>query len=235
MTTEIAVVQPSFLRPVIEPGALIDYHKEMVSFIHKGLEEGVDYGTIPGTQKPTLLKPGAERLCKAFNLTPKFEIVSREADHDRKVNYSSKYKADQESVGVYAYVVKCLLTTRDGMEVAEGVGSCSTMEAKYISRPRDMDNTVLKMAKKRALVDATLTALGLSNRFTQDAEDMPEPSKTEPPGGSTYSGTTEQQEKMKSALLARNVPEDHWAAISDKMMGKFAKDLPAVIKEVCGK
>lgn len=54
----------------------------------------------------------------------------------------------------------------------------------------DTYNTVLKMAKKRAQVDATLTALGVSDLLTQDLEDMdlgdqredaPAPSKSPPP------------------------------------------------------
>jgi hypothetical protein len=40
--------------------------------------------------------------------------------------------------------------------------------------PADYYNTVLKMAKKRALVDATLTVTAASDIFTQDIEDMPE-------------------------------------------------------------
>ena len=41
-------------------------------------------------------------------------------------------------------------------------------------------NTILKMAKKRALVDATLSAGRLSNIFTQDIEDMGLTEKEEP-------------------------------------------------------
>lgn len=40
--------------------------------------------------------------------------------------------------------------------------------------PADYYNTCLKMAKKRALVDATLTTTAASDIFTQDIEDMPE-------------------------------------------------------------
>lgn len=38
----------------------------------------------------------------------------------------------------------------------------------------DLENTLLKMAKKRAYVDATLTATATSGFFTQDVEDMPQ-------------------------------------------------------------
>lgn len=44
----------------------------------------------------------------------------------------------------------------------------------------DMINTVSKMAQKRAYVAATLTATGLSGRFTQDMEDMPAAPAQEP-------------------------------------------------------
>lgn len=40
--------------------------------------------------------------------------------------------------------------------------------------PADYYNTVLKMAKKRAFVDAILTTTGASDIFTQDLEDRPE-------------------------------------------------------------
>uniref|UniRef100_A0A6M3LPQ6 Uncharacterized protein n=1 Tax=viral metagenome TaxID=1070528 RepID=A0A6M3LPQ6_9ZZZZ len=40
--------------------------------------------------------------------------------------------------------------------------------------PADYYNTCLKMAKKRALVDACLTVTAASDIFTQDIEDMPE-------------------------------------------------------------
>lgn len=77
------------------------------------------------------------------------------------------------SIGFYRYVVKCNIVHRQtGAVIASGVGSCSTMESKYIRSPRDYENTVLKMAKKRAMIDATLNAFGLSERFTQDAEDF---------------------------------------------------------------
>lgn len=43
--------------------------------------------------------------------------------------------------------------------------------------PADTWNTVLKMAKKRAQVDATLTAVGASDILTQDLEDLPAASR----------------------------------------------------------
>jgi hypothetical protein len=45
--------------------------------------------------------------------------------------------------------------------------------------PADTYNTVLKMAKKRAQVDATLTAVGASDILTQDLEDLPAASRND--------------------------------------------------------
>jgi hypothetical protein len=44
----------------------------------------------------------------------------------------------------------------------------------------DVYNTIKKMAKKRALIDAILTATGASSLFTQDVEDFAEPAREEP-------------------------------------------------------
>ena len=38
------------------------------------MKSGEHYGVIPGTEKPTLLKPGAEKLCLLFRLDPQYKI-----------------------------------------------------------------------------------------------------------------------------------------------------------------
>jgi len=59
------------------------------------------------------------------------------------------------------------------MLITEGMGSCSTKEKRYKNQDAfTLDNTVLKMAKKRALVDAALTVGSLSDIFTQDLDDI---------------------------------------------------------------
>jgi hypothetical protein len=94
--------------------------------------------------------------------------------------------------GHFVFTLTCeLFHIPSGRVVGEGVGAGSTMEyrfrvqtedrytdhgqpikAKYT--PYDFYNTVLKIAKKRAMVDAVLTASGASEIFTQDTEDNPE-------------------------------------------------------------
>ncbi len=191
--TALAVVEQAprtMIRPAVRPAELIECHKEWSEVIAKALEEGRDYGQIPGTgTKPTLLKPGAERLVKCALCVAHYEIIENEVDHDREVKWAKRQKkwknrfhGDREfdwmetsgtSVGVYRYVVRCQIRREsDGTVVGDGIGVCSTMESKYIDRPRECENTALKMAEKRALTAATLNAFALSDRFTQDVEDM---------------------------------------------------------------
>ena len=204
--------KPALLRPIAAPADVIDAHKALTAFVNEALEEGKDFGVIPGTndKRMTLLKAGAERLTAGFGLRPDFDVLEQDVVHDYETRYSmTKWvsarvpeaeqqrliaegigrnrtsknggtyfqKAEVEagtSLGLYRYVIRCRLYSHDGREVGQGVGSCSSMESKYIRQPRDSENTIIKMAKKRAFVDAVLTTLGLSDRFTQDAEDIHE-------------------------------------------------------------
>jgi len=177
------------LQPVARVAEVIEAQEAVRELVARALKSGRDYMRIPGTEKDTLLQPGAERMFAAFGCQAEFTVVEREVDHDRPVKYvkrswewhpterGKKIWSEEpgESVGLYRYVVRCDLVHRaTGVIVGTGIGSCSTMESKYIDRPRDLENTVLKMAKKRAMVDAVLTTFGLHDQFTQDVEDLPE-------------------------------------------------------------
>lgn len=125
--------------------------------IQKTLHQGHDFGVIPGTDKPTLLKPGAEKILMMMGLRSEFEIADSTRNFEK---------------GFFQYQVRCKLLKGD-MLITEGLGSCNTRERKYLKMdPYTMDNTVLKMAKKRAMVDAALLVASLSDVFTQDIEDI---------------------------------------------------------------
>ncbi len=179
------------------------------------LIEGHDYGVIPGTTKPTLLKPGAEKIDKILKLADSYEEIGKIEDWGKPLFY---------------YKVKCQLTIMGtDVLISEGMGSCNSMEGKYrwreskrkcpvckseaiikgkaewgggwlcykkqggcgakfvdgdksiegqtIGKVENDDiytlvNTILKMAKKRAHIDASLSAGRLSDVFTQDIEDI---------------------------------------------------------------
>ena len=172
--------------------------------VHSQMVKNQDYGVIPGTSQPTLLKPGAEKITKILGLSDHYEIADRQEEWKKPF---------------FRYLLKCtLIHMASGRIFSEGLGECNSMESKYRWRwvfsndvPASLDkaelvkrnirnggvmyrtenddiysqvNTILKMAKKRALVDAALSAGRLSNVFTQDIEDMPEESIVSEPAPS---------------------------------------------------
>lgn len=180
----------TLLRPIAPAADVIVAQNETRELIEKALKKDRDFGTIKGTKKPTLYKAGAERIVIAFGCFARFRTLESEIDHDREFKWTkkekvwrNKFKGDKEfswkeevgvSQGLYRYVVECEIVDREtGNVVGSFVGACSSMESKYIDRPRDVENTILKMAEKRSLVGAGLTTFGLSDQFTQDVEDLP--------------------------------------------------------------
>lgn len=185
--------QLALLRPIAKPQELVQAQEEIRELVMKALKEGRDYGVIPGTDKPAMLKSGAERTTIGMGCyygEPR--IVEEEIDHDREVRWIKRKKRYERgepvlaedgkqvwdveegiSYGLYRYVIRVPIIDRaTNQEVGHGIGVCSTMESKYVDRPRDSENTALKMAKKRAAVDACLTTFGLSDQFTQDVEEQ---------------------------------------------------------------
>lgn len=83
------------------------------------LRAGVDFGIVPGSAKPSLLKPGAERLCAALGLDPRFETLTAIEDW-------------HAAEPLFFYRIICrLIHIESGLEVATGIGSCNSREAKY--------------------------------------------------------------------------------------------------------
>ena len=176
MTEEIQKIETQVVRA--DSGAMsLKQVADRVNMVHtileKVLKKGTHYGQVPGCgSKMVLLKPGADVLAMTFRLVPQFAVTRTElADGHRE------------------YDVTCSMFGPDGNLLGQGVGSASTMEKKYRYRKddkgsrienediADVFNTVLKIAKKRAHIDATLTVTGAADLFTQDLIDEDEPEK----------------------------------------------------------
>lgn len=174
-TTEVQVVQHG--NASLSLRQITDRVNIVHQVLDKVMKKGTHYGTVPGCgAKMVLLKPGADVLAMTFRLVPQFKVE----------------KMDMEN-GHREYDVTCTMYGPDGSMLGQGVGSGSTMEKKYRYRWEgegarrakienediaDTYNTVLKMAKKRAQIDATLTVTGAADMFTQDLiEDEDEPKR----------------------------------------------------------
>lgn len=154
VTNNLSIIDDMSIQQVAQTMQKITQFQKV---IQQTLRQNHDYGIVPGTDKPTLLKPGAEKILMMMGLRSEFEIVDSTRDFEN---------------GFFQYQVRCKLF-KGNMLITEGLGSCNTKERKYLKQdPFSIDNTILKMAKKRALVDATLLVASLSDVFTQDLEDM---------------------------------------------------------------
>jgi hypothetical protein len=151
------------------------------------MKKDTHYGVIPGCQKPSLWKPGAEKLLATFR------VASETVVEDLSTGDEARYRVTRKGLS-------------NGTFIGSGVGECSSSEEKYKWRgvvcdaefddtpedrrrlkykrdgtttkqirtnPADVANTVLKMADKRAYVALALNVTAASDIFTQDIEDLP--------------------------------------------------------------
>jgi len=152
----------------------------LMDFIKSQLKEGIDgdYAMIPGTNKKSLLKPGAEKLARLFNLGVRVESVDKSVD-------------PKNNFAMFTYRAEVYPMRNPDVTVAECEACCNSQEKKYKERsvwvklPNqenkvkqteitpifDVMNTLMKMAQKRAIVGAVILAVGASDFFTQDIED----------------------------------------------------------------
>ena len=158
------------------------------------MKPDVHYGVIPGTDKPTLYKSGAEVLCMVFRIAQSYEVT------------------DMSTADTVRYRSVCTGSHQmSGITLGAGMGEASSAEEKYKWRkayqqefdatpenlrrkkqgynkqkrehcdvlqvrtePADLANTILKMANKRAMLAMVLNVTAASDCFTQDLEDMDE-------------------------------------------------------------
>lgn len=200
--------------------AALKLGKERVRRIQREMmTEDEDYGVIPGTKKPTLLKPGAETICQAYGLVPAFErtwiygdgivtphlrvemvcslhrgskdgpIIGEGVGAANSWERKHRYRAAQRACpdcGVEGSIRRSTFE-REGDRGYYCHGKAGGCGAQFLSTdtriteqqggqvdnpdPYDVENTLLKMAAKRAQVDAVLRATATSGLFAQDLED----------------------------------------------------------------
>jgi hypothetical protein len=170
--------------------------KEQVALIQGAIaavmKEGEHFGNIPGCgDKKTLLKPGAEKLMIMFRLG--VDPIVEAYDTGDNITYRVKSRLFHIETGntVGFGLGECSTleekynwrsvvcdeefeaTPDDRKRVKWAKKDGRGYQIKQIrTNYKDLSNTVLKMAKKRSLVDGVLTCTAASDCFTQDLEDF---------------------------------------------------------------
>lgn len=213
MESKELMKQDEFRMTALPIEQLLAQVKSIQEVMESVMKKDEHYGVIPGCDKPSLYKAGAEKLSFVFRMAPEFIVEEKTVDREHR-----------------EYRVTCTMR-QIGTEIilGSGVGVASTMESKWRFRntkkiterdvpkeywdlrkadaktaqellggpgfsavkddrgqwkiakvsgktendnPADVYNTILKMAKKRAHVDAILTCTAASDIFSQDLEDI---------------------------------------------------------------
>jgi hypothetical protein len=163
----------------------------MQDVMQEVMQKDTHYGVIPGTKQPSLYKAGAEKIMSTFRLAadPSVEELGRDGEvHYRvKVEIRSASGAflgagigecsSQEDKYAWRGVVcdeEFDATPENRRRVKFSKWQGKVEQKKQIrTNPADVANTILKMAKKRGLIDGVLTVTAASDLFTQDIEDLP--------------------------------------------------------------
>lgn len=131
----------------------------LIEWVRAALVDGTDYGAIKRSNgsmtKPSLRKPGAEKICGMLGVIPTFPTLK---DYEQLA---------LQGIPIDQIILRCHLLSASGEVLADGVG------ARSMKQDGGDLNKCLKMACKSAHIDATLRMAGLSEIFTQDLEDMP--------------------------------------------------------------
>lgn len=107
--------------PAMSIGEAVERRNALVAFVKQIMVDGVDFGKIPGTDKNTLLKAGAEKLVTFFGLSVQFELVRCIEDWSG---------AEHGGEALFYYVYRCKMS-RNGHVIAESDASCNSRDAKY--------------------------------------------------------------------------------------------------------
>ncbi len=137
----------------VDYGRIHVVSKDRCSFAKQGRVK--DCGDPNHWSKPSLFKPGAEKITGMLGMTTHFPSL-------RQYEEAVLNKCEITTI-----VMRCELRDAQGRVVAEGVG------ARNLNQDYGDVNKSLKMVEKSAHIDATLRLAGLSEVFTQDIEDKP--------------------------------------------------------------
>lgn len=121
MNDLMVVQEDRFIAPVVDIQVAKRRYQDFKDFVSGVLREQVDFGVIPGTDKPTLLKPGAEKLATFFGLSPRFQAMQTVEDWTGEAHGGEMF---------FYFHYRCQMMRGENV-VAEGEGSANSWEKKY--------------------------------------------------------------------------------------------------------
>lgn len=225
------------------------------------MKKDTHYGVIPGCKQPSLYKAGSEVLLATFRIA--VSVIVEDLSTEDCVRYRVRTIGTHQVSGiVVGEGIGSCSSNEDKYKWRKAVND-KEFEATQESRrrikygkdwvtkqvrtePADVDNTVLKMAKKRAQIDLTLTATAASDIFTQDVEDMPEELRdADSPRTSRHpepqqQASTPERDKLVAALYVKadeglEALTAEWASLSEEARKSVGSEFGAMKKRATAK
>jgi len=231
MTQEITTTQQGQLQEWQTPQQIRAQVNRIQEVMKEVMKPETHYGVIPGTKQPTLYKAGAEKILATFRMAvePDITDLSTEDEHRYlvKVRLISSSGINlgagvgEASTSEEKYKWRRAICDEEYEDTEEthrrikyGKWKGEVQKTKQVrTNPADLANTVLKMAKKRAMIDAVLTTTAASDCFTQDIEDLPDGydlegnARSEPEAPEAPRAKPKAQEKHATQGKAKAQPE----------------------------
>ncbi len=253
-SNSLVVANISAIEKPLTPQAMRTQQHAIHQVLKTVMKQGVDYDKVFGSSNAQmLLKPGAEKITSMFQIsvTPEVEFV----EVDDGIKYTCVVKCHSRS-GVYlGSGVGVCSSLEEKYKWRKAVnknefddtppdrrrvkyykpqpGQRGPNEVNQVRQdPADLENTILKMAKKRALVDAVLTVTAASDIFevpdgdptTQDtnpaasAPPKPQPNKSTKPAAPAADPdaplSNSQIRTIEKMMAQKNVTDSDLQAIS---------------------
>mgnify|MGYP001575319662 CR=1 FL=1 len=240
----------------------------VIGYYRSQMKQGHHYFSLPGQdhRKPALAKEGALNLCSLFKVTPEPDEPHETSERDRHYSVRFRYRLRSVRTGNIVATGDGFCTTREDKYASRWVWLSDLPQGfdkellpsrkvktrkgwmvKYKVANDDLAsqyNTVLKMASKRALVDAALKLPLVSELFTQDleeqiaergaeVEDEPhaeaQPANVDTQTGEIRDESADRKSAMQGLMRAMatvKLSAEHVRALSKRMFGKAsASDL----------
>ena len=121
--TELMLAQQGgYVVPIVTIEDAKNKFEQVRKYTANCLTKGVDYGNYAGVAKPSLLKPGAEKIGSLFGLAARFECI------DKVLNFTGEGNPDNEPFFYFEY--RCSLYKGENF-VGSCEASCNSWEKKY--------------------------------------------------------------------------------------------------------
>jgi hypothetical protein len=218
MTNETQLTMTSHKMEMVPLNEMKAWYDNFVQFSKQILKSDLDYGVIPGVSKPSLFKPGAEKLRFVYGLTTEMVCTEKTVDYGQLL---------------IDYTYKCTVKSRAGQVLAECEGNANSFEPKFAylwmtedQLPSDVNKESLKTKGGKTAVfefefainrAETTGQYGKPTAYWEEFRKMIASGKAKPVMRKTKKGELRGYEYMTSKLMYR-VPNPDVLGLKNTIM-----------------